>query len=93
MNLKKLVLKMVRIIIWNILIYHISSKTLSVPKPLRMILDQVDGFVRVYNRVVVPIYNRVIFIGSLLQGKEVVLHMFFPIIMQKSKSIHMFPYL
>ena len=33
----------------NILIYGISYKTLIVSKPLRIRLDKIDGFIRIYN--------------------------------------------
>ena len=33
----------------NILVYHISSRTLIDAKPLRFRLDKVDGFIRVYD--------------------------------------------
>ena len=34
----------------NILIYEISDKTLTGPKPLRVRFDKVDGFIRIYDR-------------------------------------------
>ena len=33
----------------NILVYHISYRTLIDAKPLRFRLDKVDGFIRVYD--------------------------------------------
>ena len=33
----------------NIFIYNISYKTLIDPKPLHIRLDQIDGFIRIYN--------------------------------------------
>ena len=33
----------------NILIYEISDKTLVGPKPLRVKLDKMDGFIRIYD--------------------------------------------
>ena len=34
----------------NILNYDISYKTLIGPKPLRIIFDKIDGFIRIYDR-------------------------------------------
>ena len=35
----------------NILVYDISYKTLFGPKPLRIRFDEVDGFIRYYDRI------------------------------------------
>ena len=79
----------------NILVYGISYKTLIGAKPLRIRFDKMDGFIKVYDgtRYLVlfgtekygTIYNRMRYLIS----QKGVLHMFFLIIMQESKLIHM----
>ena len=83
----------------NILIYNISYKILIGSKLLCIRFDKVNGFIRVYDgtRYLVlfatekydAIYNTIRY----LINKKNVLHIFFLVIMQKSKSIHMTLYL
>ena len=83
----------------NIFVYDILYKTLFGSKPLQISFDEVDGFIRVYDGIVylalfVP-ENMMSFAIELdiLFAKKVILHMFFLIIMQKSKLILMILYL
>ena len=76
----------------NILVYDILNKTLIGTKPLRIRIDKVDGFIRVYDgtRYLVLFgpekYNFFHYRIKYLISKKVVLHMFFLIIMQKKKK-------
>ena len=85
----------------NILVYDFSYKTLSGSKPLRTRFDEVDGFIRVYDGIrysvlFAPekhdaIYNKTRYLIN--QKCGITKHMFFLIIIQKSKFIHMIIYL
>ena len=33
----------------NVLVYHISHKALNGPEPLRIRLDKINGYIRIYN--------------------------------------------
>ena len=79
----------------NILVFDIPYKTLTGAKPLRIKLNKVDGFIRVYDgpRYLVLvgsekydfIYNRIRYLIGVKSGITYA----FLIIMQKSKLIHM----
>ena len=49
----------------NILIYDILDKIVINPKPLCIICDQIDGFIRIYDE---TIYNRISYLISLKSG-------------------------
>ena len=80
------------------MIYDISYKSLISAKPLRIGFDKIDGFIRVYGRTrylvlfdfeeYEAIYNKIRYLVS-----QVALHVFFLIIIQKNKFIHMILYL
>ena len=75
----------------NILFYDILYRTLFGSKPLQISFDEVDGFIRVYDGIIYlalfVLENMMSFVIKLdiLLTKKVLLHMYFLIIMQKSK--------
>ena len=75
----------------NTLFYDIIYRTLFGSKPLQISFDEVDGFIRVYDGIIYltlfVLENMMSFVIELdiLLTKKVLLHMYFLIIMQKSK--------
>ena len=79
----------------NILIFEVSHKTLTEVKPLRIMFDKVDGFIRDYDGTKYLVlfgrekYNAIYDRIRSLIGSKAILHILFIIIMQKSKFIQM----
>ena len=83
----------------NIVIYDILYKNLIGEKPLRIIFDKVNEYIGVYDGTKYLIlfdrekYDAISNRTGYLMSQKMVLHIFFLIIMQKSKLIHMILYL
>ena len=68
----------------NISVYDVSYKTLTVPKPLRITFDKIDGFIRVHGDE---------FIYLIMDVKKVVLQIVLIIILERSELIYIILYL